>query len=101
MRRSCCSRLDVYNKLIRELEKSGIGRDELTAMRFDPYDGINWLGLSVTIGDFDTIIKLVGMVRQRTAAKCQRQLEERIRLELTERVVAALSVPAALDISEQ
>ncbi len=101
MRRSCCSRLDMYNKLIHELEKSGIERDELTAMRYDPYDNFNGLDLSLTISDFDTIIKLVGMVRQRTAAKCQRELEERIRLELTERVVAALSVPAALDISEQ
>jgi len=100
MRRSCSSRFVVHEKLIHELIKSGIGHDEICGMRFHP-DGIYGLSESVTISDYDYIIKLVGMVRQRTAAKCQRELEERIRLELTEKVVAALSAPAALDISEQ
>ena len=101
MHRSCGSREEVYWKLMNELEKSGIGRSELLMIRLSPAaPGIYGLSQSVTIRDYDHIIMLLGMVRQNTAAKCQRELEEKIRLELTQKVVAALSAPTTMDISE-
>jgi hypothetical protein len=100
MQRSGSDRSNVRINLIHEIEKSGITNEEA----FGIIHGASWqpygFSASLTIKDYDTIKRLVLLVRQRTEVKCRQELEARIRLELSEKVIAALSGPLTSNGSE-